>query len=85
MVTYIYKKNAHGPDACASLLKTENVSRLIVPASGALLLQQASALQLYLLPNTTMMIGFGLCFSASLVVKYCMYHMTEEFFFFFSS
>lgn len=24
--------------------------------------------------------SFGLCFSASLVVKYCIYHMTEEFF-----
>lgn len=24
--------------------------------------------------------SFGLCFSASLVVKYCMYHMTEELF-----
>lgn len=55
MVTYIYIKNAHGPDVCASLLKTY-VSLLIVPASGALLLQQASALWLCLLPTTMMIV-----------------------------
>lgn len=73
----MYKKNAHCPDVCASLLKTY-VSLLIVPASGAFLLEQLGVLALPAADDDGD--SFGLCISASLVVKYCMYHMTEEFF-----
>lgn len=78
MVTYIYKKKCTR-SRCLCFF-TKNL-RVTTDCASIRCSSLAAGERLVALPAADDDDdSFGLCFSASLVVKYCMYHMTEEFF-----